>query len=158
MSGREFKLDRVAIATAMVMFHQFYAKHSFSEHDRFEVAMACILLAAKTEESPQKLNTIISECHKLKVRGMQAGRNSSTEQQPSKAMMLDPKGEEFMKLKERILLLERVILHTIGFELEIEHPHKFLQGQTSLLVSTQQIEYINPVVGEGKMMFQLMQL
>lgn len=36
---------------------------------------------------------------------------------------LDGKCREFYRLKERILLLERVILHTIGFELSISHPY-----------------------------------
>ena len=44
---------------------------------------------------------------------------------------LDLKSEEFEKLKERTLLLERVILHTIGFELSIDHPYKFLVEQVS---------------------------
>ena len=120
-AGRILKLPRVAVATAMVLFHRFYAKHSFLEHDRFEVAVACLLLAAKTEEAPKKLNTVIDECYKLKHRGMAAGRISqNSPHHPNSAVAsstgsLDPKGEEFLKLKERILLLERVILHTIGF-------------------------------------------
>lgn len=69
-AGRLLKLPRVSVATAMVFFHRFYAKHSFLEHDRFEVAVACIVLAAKTEESPKKLNTVIDESYKLKQRGM----------------------------------------------------------------------------------------
>ena len=127
-AGRILKLPRVAVATAMVFFHRFYAKHSFREHERFEVAVACLLLAAKTEESPKKLATVITECHKLKVRGMQGGR-ISVEAGGSASVpdaTLDPKEEEYKELKERILLLERVILHTIGFELSIDHPYKFL--------------------------------
>jgi len=124
----------------MVLFHRFYAKHSFTEHDRFEAAAAALLLAAKTEESPKKLTHVIQECHRLKNRGLQkqkevmagaaataaaaAGRNS-----PVPIGYLDTKGEEFAKLKDRILLLERVILHTIGFELSIDHPYKFLVEQ-----------------------------
>lgn len=136
-AGRILKLPRVAVATAMVFFHRFYAKHSFTEHDRFEVAVACLLLSAKTEEAPKKLNTVIAECVKLKHRGMQAGRISQNSPGHAGSSMscasgtLDPKGEEFLKLKERILLLERVILHTIGFELSIDHPYKFLVDQVS---------------------------
>jgi cyclin T len=136
-AGRILKLPRVAVATAMVFFHRFYAKHSFAEHDRFEVAVACLLLAAKTEEAPKKLNTVIDECHKLKHRGMAAGRISqNSPAHPSSSSLsgsLDPTGEEFLKLKERILLLERVILHTIGFELSIDHPYKFLVDQVQQL-------------------------
>lgn len=156
-AGRVLRLPRVAISTAMVFFHRFYAKHSFQEHDRFEVAVAAIVLAAKTEESPKKLNTVITECHKLKTRGMQAGRISqptamagaaSTPPPPPSSSpggtTLDPKGEEFSKLKERILLLERVILHTIGFELSIDHPYKFLVEQIKKLIQTRQLKYLTP--------------
>lgn len=69
-AGKRLKLPRVAVATAMVFFHRFYAKHSFLEHDRFEVAVASIVLAAKTEESPKKLKDVIDECCKLKQGGM----------------------------------------------------------------------------------------
>jgi cyclin T len=72
-AGRLLKLPRVAIATAVVFFHRFYAKHSFLEHDRFEVAVASIVLAAKTEEAPKKLNTVIDECLKLKSGGIANG-------------------------------------------------------------------------------------
>ncbi|GAX18019.1 cyclin T [Fistulifera solaris] len=136
-AGRILKLPRVAIATAMVFFHRFYAKHSFAQHDRFEVAVACLLLAAKTEESPKKLVVVLEECQKLKWRGMQAG--SATVKPPD----LDPKGEEFSKLKERVLLLERVILHTIGFELSIDHPYKFLVEQIKQLVQGKKLIYQN---------------
>lgn len=148
-SGRVLKLPRVAVATAMVFFHRFYAKHAFSDHDRFEVAVASILLAAKTEESPKKLNHVIDECYKLKMRGMQAGRISAAggaaaaAASSSSSGTLDPKGEEFTKLKERILLLERVLLHTIGFELSIDHPYKFLVGQIKkLVVQGRKLEFI----------------
>lgn len=133
-AGRVLKLPRVAISTAEVFFHRFYAKHSFADHDRFEVAVAAIVLAAKTEESPKKLNTVIIECYKLKARGQQQGRISQQKlpdgssppppKSPQHFANLDPKGDEFLKLKERILLLERIILHTIGFELSIDHPYK----------------------------------
>jgi len=145
-SGRILKLPRVATATAMVFFHRFYAKHAFSDHDRFEVAVAAILLAAKTEEAPRKLSVIIEECHKLKIRGMQAGRISTHGERPPPSAnkeSLDPKGEEYLKLKERILLLERVLLHTIGFELSIDHPYKFLVGQIQKMVMQQRkLEYV----------------
>jgi hypothetical protein len=173
-AGRILKLPRVAVSTAMVFFHRFYAKHSFQEHDRFEVAVAAIVLAAKTEESPKKLNTVITECHNLKQRGMQAGRisqqnsGSSTPPPPpplpiSGSPTLDPKGEEFLKLKERILLLERVILHTIGFELSIDHPYKFFVEQIKKLIHARLLKYNTPPTGvstsqlNGKMMNELVQ-
>ena len=174
--GRLLRLPRVAVATSMVFFHRFYAKHSFAEHDRFEVAVACLLLAAKTEESPKKLTVVIQECHRLKNRaaaqarsaGKSPGAGSVGGLTPSPAHgggltpppgstpssggkggrggddregLLDSKSEEFIKLKERILLLERVILHTIGFELDIQHPYKFLVEQIKKLNHSRALEY-----------------
>jgi cyclin T len=157
-AGRVLKLPRVAISTAMVFFHRFYAKHAFQEHDRFEVAVAALVLAAKTEEAPKKLNTVIQECYKLKARAMQAGRlsqqhnsntggsdtpppSSSSGGMKASSAYLDTKGEDFLKLKERILLLERIILHTIGFELSIDHPYKFFVDMIKKLISTRQLKY-----------------
>ena len=146
-AGRVLKLPRVAISTAMVFFHRFYAKHAFQEHDRFEVAVAALVLAAKTEEAPKKLNTVIQECYKLKTRAMQAGRLSQrpgaspNNKDTESSSYLDTKGEEFLKLKERILLLERIILHTIGFELSIDHPYKFFVEQIKKLIHTRQLRY-----------------
>jgi hypothetical protein len=75
---------------------------------------------------------------------------------------LDPKGEEFVKLKERILLLEDVILHLIGFEISIEHPHLFILEQIKKMVLQQRLlEYIKPVDGQptaqiyGKMLNEM---
>ena len=153
-SGRILKLPRLAIATAMVFFHRFYAKHAFSDHDRFEVAVASIVLAAKTEESPKKLNLVIEECYKLKMRGMQAGRisvgpNPGSSVGTNNNDTLDPQSEEFTKLKERILLLERVLLHTIGFELSIDHPYKFLVEQIKNLVQGRKLEFTSPESATG---------
>ena len=63
--------------------------------------------------------------------------------------LLDPKGEEYIKLKERILLLERVVLHTIGFELDIHHPYKFLVDQIKKLTQARALEYASPPPGDG---------
>ena len=129
-AGNVLKLPLPAVATAMVFMHQFYAKHSFQDHDRFKVTIASILLAAKTEESPRKLVHVINECWKLKNR--------------KKPIPLDPKGPEFAKLKESIMSLERVLLHTTAFELSIQHPYMFLVGQIQKVTQGGQLRYVNP--------------
>jgi cyclin T len=139
-ASRKLKLPRVAISTSMVFFHRFFAVHSFADHDRFEVAVACLLLAAKTEESPKKLKDVIQICWSIKTQSAKKSVSSkggaspvvgTPEAKVDKAMFLDVKGEEYTKLKERTLLLERVVLHTIGFELSVDHPYKFLVDQVS---------------------------
>ncbi|GKY95366.1 hypothetical protein MPSEU_000498400 [Mayamaea pseudoterrestris] len=156
---RLLRLPRVATATATVFFHRFYAKHSFETHDRFEVAVAAILLAAKTEESPKKLNVVIEEAYKLKTRNIQTGRLSqaATDASPEPASAvhpattaaLDPKSDEFSKLRERVLLLERVILHTIGFELSVTHPYKYILEFSQRAITKKQVEFVNPEETRG---------
>ena len=167
------------MATATVFFHRFYAKHAFQEHDRFEVAMACLLLAGKTEESPKKLDFVIRECWKLRRRAQQqqqqqqqrtlsqggnggdspasmpspiaASGMPSPSNNSSAEVQIDPKSEEYVRLKERVLLLERVILHTIGFELSIDHPYKFLVDTVQSMNKKRLLEYAKPPNGgKGK--------
>jgi cyclin T len=160
----------------MVFFHRFYSVHSFAEHDRFEVAVACLLLAAKTEECPKKLTTVIQESWRLKtlaaqksgsnglpslspmasvlsptsnattpLNGVDGDGDSNNNSSTDKDGYFDVTSEEFLKLKERILLLERVILHTIGFELSIDHPYKFLVEQIrKKLIPSRLVEYNSP--------------
>lgn len=116
--------------------------------------MACLLLAGKTEESPKKLDLVIRECWKLRKRAAQqsAQRMSAGGESPASTSMaspstdvtLDPKSEEYIKLKERVLLLERVILHTIGFELDISHPYKYLAECVQNLNVKRLLEYASP--------------
>jgi len=40
-------------------------------------------------------------------------------------------------------LLERVTLHTIGFELSVDHPFKYLVEQINTLVTEKAIQYVN---------------
>lgn len=132
-AGKILKLPRLAQATAMVLFHRFFAKHSFAQHDRFEVAISCILLAAKVEEAPKKLSTIILECHALKSGAATASRPTPR---------LDTNSEDYVQLKERILLLERVVLHTIAFELSIDHPFPMVLDKVRKLCNLpRKVEY-----------------
>jgi len=164
----------------MVLLHRFYAVHSFEHHDRFEVAVGCILLAAKTEESPKKLISVLQECYRLKNQSKRAAAAAAAAKKSGSGSMdsvsgsaatvaslnlasvsddgktktdkrgyLDLKCETFIKLKERILLLERVILHTIGFELSIDHPYKFLVEQIKKMVPSRQVEYIANASGSN---------
>jgi cyclin T len=145
-SCRLLKLPKIAAATAMVFVHRFYyyasnkLNNAFcrdQQHDRFEVATAAVLLASKIEECPKKVDHVIAVCHDLlqNNRGVQAGNNKLTARSSSRTTRVekeaDDDDEAYIKttLKERVLLLERVLLHTIGFELSIDHPYQFIAEQ-----------------------------
>jgi Cyclin, N-terminal domain len=152
---RLLQLPKIAAATAMVLFHRFDAKHNAlfrrsDQHDRFEVAMAAVLLAAKIEESPKFVDHVVAVCHDLQNHrgGVQQagqlflGRSSSRCSTRAEKEQADDEALIKKKLKERVLLLERVLLHTIGFELSIDHPYKFIMEQIRRLVDNERIELL----------------
>lgn len=93
-------------ATGVTFYHRFFMIQSFKTFDRWVVASACLLLAGKVEETPKKCKDI------LKVAKAQL-----TEQQWVK-FGADP--------KEELLTHERILLQTIKFDLQVQHPYAYL--------------------------------
>ncbi|KAI8984896.1 cyclin-like protein [Trametes punicea] len=63
--GKKLQLRQRVVATATVFFRRFYVKNSYCETDPFIVAAACCYVAAKAEESPVHIKTVVSEARVL---------------------------------------------------------------------------------------------
>lgn len=63
--GKKLGLRQRVIATATVFFRRFYLKNAYCETDPFLVIAACCYVAAKAEESPVHIRTVISEARTL---------------------------------------------------------------------------------------------
>src|ERR1700733_114992 len=63
--GKRLDLRQQVIATAIVYFRRFYLRSSYCETDPFFVAAACCYVAAKVEESPCHLKSVVSEARSL---------------------------------------------------------------------------------------------
>ncbi|CAN0137058.1 unnamed protein product [Pylaiella littoralis] len=107
-AGRELELPIDAVATALVFFHKFFMLHSFKRHERLFVGSACLFLAAKVEESSKRVEQVMSKCWKV----WHGGRDPPAENEKA-----------FKRLREKILIAERCVLHTLGFQLTVEHPY-----------------------------------
>jgi cyclin C len=59
--GRKMLFRQRVIATATVFFRRFYLKNSYSLTDPFTVMAACCYLAAKAEESPIHIKTVVQD-------------------------------------------------------------------------------------------------
>jgi len=121
--GVELRLPKIPIATAQTFFHRFFARQSFKKHDRRIIAVTCLFLAAKVEDVPKKLRDTINAYHKIKCRA--AGEQVVVD--------LDPEGEDYWTIKERILIYERIVLQTISFDLNVLHPYKMLLGMVKTI-------------------------
>jgi len=114
-AGMELKFPRLTIATALVFFQRFFALQSFRQHKRFIVAVTCLFLAGKVEESPKKLQTVAIRCYQLWHRRKVPPPDALTESSP-----------EYEALRQDILKCERILLHTMAFDLYVEHPFRYL--------------------------------
>uniref|UniRef100_A0A0B7B060 Cyclin-like domain-containing protein n=3 Tax=Arion vulgaris TaxID=1028688 RepID=A0A0B7B060_9EUPU len=102
-AGTKMGLLYDTCATGVVYFHRFYMFHSFKEFYRYVTAACCLFLAGKVEETPKKCKDIIKIAQSLL----------------SSASFLrfgeDP--------REEVMTMERILLKTIKFDLQVEHPY-----------------------------------
>ncbi|KAJ2950858.1 hypothetical protein O0L34_g5217 [Tuta absoluta] len=105
-TGSKMDLGYNTVATGVVYFHRFYMFHSFKTFPRYITACCCLFLAGKVEETPKKCKDII------KV---------------AKGLLTDQKFGTFGEdPKEEVMTLERILLQTIKFDLQVEHPYGYL--------------------------------
>jgi cyclin T len=88
--------------------HRFYTVHSFKTFHRHLVATSAVFLAAKSEEQPRKLQYVA-----------QASYACVYKDQP----ILDVQSQAYAKLVEDITYHELLLLETLGFEVQVDHPH-----------------------------------
>ncbi|XP_046379957.2 cyclin-K-like [Haliotis cracherodii] len=105
-AGTKLGLRYDTCSTGVVYFHRFYMFHSFKEFHRYVTAACCLFLAGKVEETPKKCKDIIRTCHGL------------LSPQSFAAFGDNP--------REEVMTLERILLQTIKFDLQVEHPHSSL--------------------------------
>ena len=59
--GKRLSLRQIPIATATVFFRRFYLKNSYCETNPYLVLAACCFVAAKVEETPVHIKSVVSE-------------------------------------------------------------------------------------------------
>ncbi|XP_071401907.1 cyclin-K-like [Centroberyx affinis] len=104
--GTRLGLHYDTLATGIIYFHRFYMFHSFKQFPRYVTGGCCLFLAGKVEETPKKCKDIIKTARSL-LTDIQFAQFGD-----------DP--------KEEVMVLERILLQTIKFDLQVEHPYQFL--------------------------------
>ncbi|XP_012689709.1 cyclin-L1 [Clupea harengus] len=114
-AGILLRLPQVAMATAQVLFHRFFYSKSFIKHSFEIVAMSCINLASKIEESPRRVRDVINVFHHLKP--------SRDRKRSFTPLVLD---QNYINTKNQVIKAERRILKELGFCVHVKHPHKII--------------------------------
>lgn len=114
--GMRLQLPQTTIATAMVLCHRFFLRRSHAAYDRFVIATSCLFLAAKSEETPRPLNSVLLVAYGIWHRQDLANFHYRM-----------PK-DWFEQFKERVLEAEQMLLTTLDFELTVQHPYNPLMA------------------------------
>lgn len=110
--GMELKVPQVTIATAMLFCHRFYMRQSHAKNYWQTIATASMFLASKAEETPRWLSDLVVVAYKL--------ANKWDPVAPQRIRQRDI----YDKQKETVVLGERLLLATLAFDLNVEHPYK----------------------------------
>ncbi|XP_063789856.1 cyclin-T2 isoform X2 [Pseudophryne corroboree] len=116
--GQRLNVSQLTINTAIVYMHRFYMHHSFTKYHRNIISPTTLFLAAKVEEQPRKLEHVIKVTH--------ACLNPPD-------LQLDTKSEAYLQQAQELVILETILLETLGFEITIEHPHTDVVKCTQLV-------------------------
>ncbi|XP_037037969.1 cyclin-T isoform X3 [Bradysia coprophila] len=108
--GQRLRVSQLCINTAIVYMHRFYAYHSFTYFHRNGIAAASLFLAAKVEEQPRKLETVIHIANACTA-------SSKFNEVP------DPSKESYQEQAQDLVFNENVLLQTLGFDVAVDHPH-----------------------------------
>ncbi|KAM6970167.1 LOW QUALITY PROTEIN: cyclin-T2a [Aplochiton taeniatus] len=106
--GQRLNVSQLTINTAIVYMHRFYMNHSFTKFHRNIISPTALFLAAKVEEQPRKLEHVIKVTHAC----------LNPQETP-----LDTKSNAYLQQAQELVILETIVLQTLGFEITIEHPH-----------------------------------
>ncbi|KAJ8763710.1 hypothetical protein K2173_003492 [Erythroxylum novogranatense] len=110
--GMRLKVPQITIATAIIFCHRFFIRQSHAKNDRRTIATVCMFLAGKVEETPRPLKDVILVSYEI-----------INKKDPAAVQRIKQK-EVYEQQKELILLGERVVLATLGFDLNVHHPYK----------------------------------
>ncbi|KAL0737170.1 hypothetical protein Bca4012_013380 [Brassica carinata] len=110
--GMRLKVPQVTIATAIIFCHRFFFRQSHAKNDRRTIAAVCMFLAGKVEETPHPLKEVIFVSYEI-----------INKKDPGAAQKIKQK-EVYEQQKELILNGEKIVLSTLGFDFNVNHPYK----------------------------------
>jgi cyclin T len=130
--GQRLRMPQLTIATAIVFYHRFYLNNSYEQYDRFVIANTCLFLAGKVEETPKKLKDVVIESYKAQHQ----------KQDEPHVVVPGESSKEFWEIKEHVLVSERILLQSLGFDLSVEHPYRPLLAYVKSIQGTRELAQV----------------
>ncbi|KAH7343890.1 cyclin-like protein [Rhizoctonia solani] len=126
---KKLNLRQQVVATATIYFRRFYIKNSYCETDPFFVASTCCYLAAKAEEIPVHLKSVVVESRTL----------YSNEYQY----------KSFPADHSKLAEMEFYLLEDLDFDLIVFHPYRSLLALLPRYETVQESEAGEVSIGAG---------
>ncbi|EDV26279.1 Cyclin-related protein FAM58A [Trichoplax sp. H2] len=109
-SGIKLKLGSVVIARAATIYHRFYFLCDISQFDRYLVAVTCLYLASKVEDTPRRARDVITTSYKVLHKEKPILKVDSF----------------YWQLRDSVVNFELFMLRMLKFDVSSELPHKYL--------------------------------
>ncbi|KAL1449151.1 hypothetical protein WDU94_000375 [Cyamophila willieti] len=116
--SQSLQLSQTCVHTALVYMHRFYMCHSFTRFQPNTIAPPVLLLADKMDFDREEALLIEDLIHAAEI----------SQSLPRITVTGQYKGQV-----EDIILHENLLLQTLGFNLDIEHPHKHVLKACTLI-------------------------
>mmetsp|Transcript_603 Transcript_603/g.1807 ORF Transcript_603/g.1807 Transcript_603/m.1807 type:complete len:192 (-) Transcript_603:217-792(-) len=115
-AGEGLQIPQPTIATAVVFCHRYFAVKSMKANDRFIVATACLFLACKVEECLRRVQKVLEMCYSVRYKMDITAVRQVFQNNPAM----------FDMLRDNVLIAERALLYTLGFNFRIEKPYQHI--------------------------------
>ncbi|KAI9587128.1 cyclin-Q [Glossina fuscipes] len=106
----KLEIKPLTSACAAIIYHRFFKEVNTSDYDEYLIAASSLYMAGKIQDDPVKIRDVINVAHCTLNRG---------------ASPLEL-GDEYWSMRDAIVQAELLIARTLKFDLNFEHPHKFL--------------------------------
>jgi cyclin T len=102
------------ISVGAIVFHRFFTRHAMNDKgvDLHVFAIACLLLGGKMAEGPKSIKDIIHASYRVRYR----------EKEPAIFREIQANEDYFKRVRESVLVAERSVLYTLGFDFSVESP------------------------------------
>ncbi|WOL01229.1 hypothetical protein Cni_G09943 [Canna indica] len=125
--GLRLGIPQITIATAIMFCHRFYLHQSHAKNEWQTIATVCIFLASKVEDTPCGLDKVVLVAYETMYK-----------RDPDAAKRIRQK-YVFEKQKALILIGDRLLLSTIRFDFNVQHPYKPLVAALKKLGITKEV-------------------
>lgn len=118
----------IATNSAKVYFHRFFMVQSLTRQDPKMAGITCLFVACKAEECLRSIRQFIWALNAIETDpktkkqlfpyGVGKKRDRPAE--------VEDETEAFQKVKQSMLHMERIVMHVLGFEFQVDHPTAYL--------------------------------